>query len=530
MSVSSLEPGRKNPAPSIGRSTPWVLVLDFGSQYVQLIARRLREAGVYAEVHPWHLEAEAVRALGPAALVISGSPASVGGEGAPHLDPAVLGLGLPTLGICFGMQAGAHALGGSVKKGRTREYGRATFRPDRECPLFRDLPDSFRAWMSHADSVAELPPDLRLSGSTESCKFAASWNAERKLFLIQFHPEVTHTECGPQIFKNFVEDIAGIPPTWSMKRFLELEIEELRRRIGKDRVLLGLSGGVDSTVVAALLGRAVGDQAVAVFVDHGLLRADEAEQVVEALGKVSPLRIHKVDARQRFLRRLEGVVDPEAKRRIIGEEFIRVFEEESDRLGGFRFLAQGTLYPDVIESAGGPGAAMTIKTHHNVGGLPKDMRFELIEPLRTLFKDEVRRLGIELELPSELVDRHPFPGPGLAVRIMGPITEPALATLRAADKIFIDGLRRKKLYHKVWQAFAVLLPVQTVGVMGDERTYEQVVALRAVTSQDGMTADWARLPASFLGDISTRIVNRVPGVNRVVYDISSKPPATIEWE
>ena len=513
------------------RPSPWVLVLDFGSQYVQLIARRVREAGVYAEIHPWHLEAEAVRALGPSAIVISGSPGSVGRQGDPRLDPEILNLGLPILGICYGMQAASHALGGKVRQSRTREYGRSVFKPDTRCPLFTGLPPRFRAWMSHADSVTELPPSLILAGSTDSVPLAASWNPARKLFLIQFHPEVTHTECGPQIFKNFLQGIAGLTTNWSMAAFIENEVPAIRARVGSDRVLLGLSGGVDSTVVAALLGKAIGEQAVAVFVDHGMLRADESDQVLAALGKVSPIRIHRVDARERFLARLEGIVDPEQKRRIIGEEFIRVFEGEAERLGGFKYLAQGTLYPDVIESAGwATGATAKIKTHHNVGGLPKDLKFELVEPLRSLFKDEVRALGVELGLPTALVMRHPFPGPGLAVRILGPVTPQALDTLRAADKIFIDGLRRKKLYGRVWQAFAVLLPVQTVGVMGDERTYEQVIALRAVTSEDGMTADWAKLPFSFLDDVSTRIVNRVPGVNRVVYDISSKPPATIEWE
>jgi GMP synthase (glutamine-hydrolysing) len=349
--------------------------------------------------------------------------------------------------------------------------------------------------------------------------------------MLQFHPEVTHTEHGDHIFANFVTRVAGLTPTWSMARFLDQEVPRIRAQVGSERVLLGLSGGVDSTVVAALLGKAIGSQAVAVFVDHGLLRAGEGPQVLESLGRVSPIEIHCVDARDRFLARLAGVVDPEEKRRIIGEEFIRVFEGEANRLGGFKFLAQGTLYPDVIESAGwNTGPTARIKTHHNVGGLPEDIKFELVEPLRNLFKDEVRVLGLELGLPPELVFRHPFPGPGLAVRILGPVTPESLETLRAADEVFISSLRKKRLYDRVWQAFAVLLPVQTVGVMGDERTYQQVVALRAVTSEDGMTADWAKLPASFLDDVATRIVNQVPGVNRVVYDISSKPPATIEWE
>ncbi len=513
------------------RPRPWVLVLDFGSQFVQLIARRLREAGAYAEIHPWHLEAEAVRALAPDALVISGSPASADGLNAPHLDPEIFRLGLPTLGICFGMQATAFAMGGKLKRSHSREYGRAKFRPDPGCALFEGMPPEFRVWMSHADSVSELPPSLTVTGSTETCDHAASCDESRRLYLLQFHPEVTHTEHGPRLFQNFLTRIAGLKPNWSMHNFLDQEIPRIRRRVGSDRVLLGLSGGVDSTVVAALLGRAVGDQAVAIFVDHGMLRSNESDQVMEALGKQFPIQIHRVDARERFLARLEGVSDPESKRKIIGEEFIRVFEESSKSLGGYKFLAQGTLYPDVIESAGwNTGPTSRIKTHHNVGGLPKDLAFELLEPLRNLFKDEVRQLGLELGLPRELLFRHPFPGPGLAVRILGPVTRKALDTLREADRIFIEGLRKRKLYDRVWQAFAVLLPVQTVGVMGDERTYEQVLALRAVTSQDGMTADWARLPASFLAEISTRIVNQVPGVSRVVYDISSKPPATIEWE
>ncbi|MBI5836608.1 MAG: glutamine-hydrolyzing GMP synthase [Candidatus Eisenbacteria bacterium] len=518
-------------AASPARPRPWALVFDCGSQYVQLIARRLREAGVYAEIHPWHLEAEAVKALAPDALVISGSPASVDRQGAPRIDPAVLDLGLPVLGICYGMQATAHAMGGSVSRSRSREYGRARFRPDPACPLFDGLPAEFRVWMSHADSVESLPPELTPAGRTDACPFAASWVPSRRLFLIQFHPEVTHTEHGPKIFENFVRKVAKLDATWSMAAYLDRELPRIRERVGSDRVLLGLSGGVDSTVVAALLGRAVGQQAAAIFVDHGMMRANEGAQVLEALRQVSPIEIHAVDASERFLGPLTGVVDPEQKRRIIGAEFIRVFESEAARLGGFRFLAQGTLYPDVIESAGwNTGPTARIKTHHNVGGLPEDLKFELLEPLRHLFKDEVRALGLELGLPRPLVFRHPFPGPGLAVRILGPVTAEALDTLRAADTIFIEGLRRRKLYDRTWQAFAVLLPVQTVGVMGDERTYEQVVALRAVTSEDGMTADWAKLPGSFLDEVATQIVNRVPGVNRVVYDISSKPPATIEWE
>ncbi|HVP37830.1 MAG TPA: glutamine-hydrolyzing GMP synthase [Candidatus Saccharimonadales bacterium] len=529
-------PGPPHPAPAASggaaaRPRPWALVLDFGSQYVQLIARRLREAGVYAEIHPWHLEAEAVQALAPDALVISGSPASVAGPGAPRLDPAVLGLGLPVLGICFGMQASAHALGGRVRRAHAREYGRARFRPDSACPLFEGLPPEFRVWMSHADSVEELPAGLVPAGRTESCAHAASWDPGRRVCLLQFHPEVTHTEHGPRIFENFVRRVAGLQAGWTMAAFLDREVPRIRERVGRERVLLGLSGGVDSSVVGALLGRAVDRQAVGIFVDHGLLRADEGSQVLAALRGVSPIEIHAVDARARFLERLQGVADPEQKRRIIGEEFVRVFEAEAARLGGFRFLAQGTLYPDVIESAGWTtGPTARIKTHHNVGGLPADLRFELLEPLRSLFKDEVRALGLALGLPRELVFRHPFPGPGLAVRILGPVTPAALETLREADRIFVEGLRRRRLYDKVWQAFAVLLPVQTVGVMGDERTYEQVVALRAVTSEDGMTADWAKLPRAFLDEVATHIVNRVPGVNRVVYDISSKPPATIEWE
>jgi GMP synthase (glutamine-hydrolysing) len=379
--------------------------------------------------------------------------------------------------------------------------------------------------------VDRLPGELLGAGSTPACPHAASWNPGSRIFLLQFHPEVTHTEHGPRIFENFVRKVAGLEPAWSMSAFVEREVPRIRERVGPDRVLLGISGGVDSAVVAALLGRAVGRQVTGIFVDHGMLRAREGEQVLAALRAASPIEIHAVDASERFLSHLQGVEDPEHKRRVIGEEFVRVFQAESARLGGFRYLAQGTLYPDVIESAGwNSGPTARIKTHHNVGGLPKDLGFELLEPLRSLFKDEVRALGLELGLPRELVYRHPFPGPGLAVRILGPVTREALETLRAADDIFIRGLRRRRLYERTWQAFAVLLPVRTVGVMGDSRTYEQVVALRAVTSEDGMTADWAKLPGSFLDEVATEIVNRVPGVNRVVYDISSKPPSTIEWE
>jgi GMP synthase (glutamine-hydrolysing) len=507
-----------------------VLILDFGSQYTQLIARRVRELGVYSEIVPGTTTLADIRARRPAALILGGSPASGYRTHAPMPDAGIYELGLPLLGICYGFQATAQLLGGSLAKADRREYGPATFVQDGRSPLFAGVPRRFKAWMSHGDEVQSLGPGWVKVAHTRNCAFAAARHRELPFHLIQFHPEVVHSPYGKQVLSNFLFRIAGLKPGWSMKDFLKTAVKEIRAQVGDGQVLCGLSGGVDSTVAATLIHRAIGDRLVCVLVDHGLLRLDEAAQVARELGSRRHLKLRVVDARQRFLARLEGVADPERKRRIIGEEFVAVFEEQAQGVGPVDFLAQGTLYPDVIESASAGFGSQVIKTHHNVGGLPERMRMKLVEPLKWLFKDEVRVLGRELGLPPHLVDRHPFPGPGLAVRILGPVREPDLDVLRHADAIFIEELRRAKWYAKTWQAFAVLLPVSTVGVKGDERSYEKVVALRAVNSVDGMTADWTRLPHALLARTANRIANEVPGVNRVVYDVTSKPPATIEWE
>ena len=507
-----------------------VLILDFGSQYTQLIARRVRELGVYSEIIPGTTPAVDIARRKPDALILSGSPASGYHAKAPMPDRAIYAWKKPMLGICYGFQATVQLMGGEVKKAPLAEYGLATFVQDERSLLFTGVPRRFRAWMSHGDEVVALPAHWTRIAHTTNARFAAAAHEALPWYLIQFHPEVVHSPYGKQVLSNFLFKIAKLEGGWSMKGFLKTAIAEIRERVGGARVLCGLSGGVDSTVVATLCHRAVGERLTCVLVDHGLLREGEAEEVGRELGKKRKLKLVVVDARQRFLRELAGVVDPERKRKIIGGEFIAVFEEEARRIGAVDFLAQGTLYPDVIESASAGHGAQVIKTHHNVGGLPERMNLKLVEPLRWLFKDEVRELGRELKLPDHLIDRHPFPGPGLAVRIIGAVNDKDLTIVRHADAIFIEELRRARWYHRTWQAFAVLLPLQTVGVKGDERSYEKVVALRAVNSTDGMTADWTRLPASLLARVSSRIANEVRGVNRVVYDCTSKPPATIEWE
>jgi len=505
-----------------------IVILDFGSQYTQLIARRVREHHVHSTIVGYNISVEELRRLDPAGIILSGGPNSVFEESAPHSDPAILEMGIPVLGICYGLQLISQQTGGKVRPAPHREYGRALLEITDGSRLFRSIPTPLPVWNSHGDEVLELPPGFRQTGRTDNA-VAAIENAERRIYALQFHPEVRHTAHGDEILANFLFEICRAAPTWTPQSFIEQTVASVRRRIGERQAICALSGGVDSTVAATLVHRAIGDRLHCIFVDNGLLRQNEFATVTQNLHRLG-LNLVAVDAAARFLQPLAAVVDPEEKRRRIGNEFIRVFEEEAVRLGRIEFLVQGTLYPDVIESVSVRGPSATIKTHHNVGGLPEQMKLELIEPLRDLFKDEVRRVGADLGLDPEILQRQPFPGPGLAVRILGEVTPERLELLRAADEIVHEEIRAASLYESIWQSFAVLLPVRSVGVMGDQRTYGYTVALRAVHSEDGMTADWVRLPYDVLERISNRIVNEVRGITRVVYDISSKPPSTIEWE
>ncbi len=506
-----------------------VVILDFGSQYTHLIARRVRECGVYSEVLRFDAAPSEI-AEGTGAIILSGSPFSIYGEDAPKPDPGIYELGIPMLGICYGMQAMTETLGGKVSPGTTREYGPMGFEPGDKHRLFEGLSGTAKVWMSHGDEVMEPPAGFEVLGRSADGKIASIGSDERRFFGLQFHPEVVHTEHGKLVLENYVHEICGIPSNWSPASFVEETVAAIRKQVGDSKVVCALSGGVDSSVMSVLIHRAIGDNLFPIFVDNGVLRKSEDHEVIERLKTRLGLSIDIVDARGRFLDRLAGVEDPEKKRKIIGTEFIRVFEEEAKKLGDIKFLAQGTLYPDVIESISVKGPSATIKSHHNVGGLPEHMDLELIEPLKTLFKDEVRKVGAELGIDPDILGRHPFPGPGLAVRILGEVTAERVAILQEADAIAIDEMRNAGLYNDIWQAFAVLLPIKTVGVMGDERTYENVVVVRAVDSLDGMTAHWFPMPHEVLERMSARIINEVRGVNRVCYDISSKPPSTIEWE
>jgi GMP synthase (glutamine-hydrolysing) len=509
-----------------------ILILDFGAQYSQLIARRVREGHVYCELHPADMSLEKIEAFAPTGIILSGGPSSVLDDDAPDLEPRVLEMGIPILGICYGLQLLVHRLGGRIERADDREYGRATLKIERDDPLFAGLPKDGEqiVWMSHGDRVLALPEGMSVIASSGGSPFAAVRSDRAPIWGVQFHPEVVHTESGTRMLENFVLGICRCRPDWTMASFADGAIAAIREQVGDGRAVCGLSGGVDSSVAATLVYRAIGDQLTCIFVDHGMMRKNERQEVEALFRDALGVKLITVDASDRFLDALVGVSEPEKKRKIIGKLFIEVFEEEAARIGEVDFLVQGTLYPDVIESVSVKGRSVTIKTHHNVGGLPDDMRLALVEPLRELFKDEVRAVGRELELPAHVLGRHPFPGPGLGIRILGEVTRERLAPLREADAIMIEEIRAAGLYDEIWQALTVFLPVESVGVMGDERTYENVVAVRCVTSTDAMTADFAHLPHELLGRISNRIINEVSGINRVVYDISSKPPATIEWE
>lgn len=508
----------------------FIAILDYGSQYTQLIARRIREQKVYCEIYSPAFSLNRILDKNPSGIILSGGPASVYAKDAPKAQPGLFETGIPTLGICYGMQLMAHKLNGKVQRGTRREYGRTPIEVINPDLLFQEILHPFIVWMSHGDQVSRPPDGFVVLAKSENTLYAAIADFTRKLYGVQFHPEVVHTEHGKKILLNFLFQICGCRGEWTMSSFIERSIQQVRDTVGNNRVICAVSGGVDSTVTAVLVHKAIGKQLTCIFVNNGLLRKNEGEKVLSTFRKKFGMRLDYVAAEKRFLQKLKGVIDPERKRKIIGEQFIRVFEQEAKSIKSAKFLAQGTLYPDVIESVSTWGPSATIKTHHNVGGLPKRMKFKLVEPLKELFKDEVRELGKEMGIPHDMLWRHPFPGPGLAVRILGEITKQRLDILREADDIVMDEIKVAQWYPKLWQAFAVLLPVKTVGVMGDERTYDNVIALRAVTSEDAMTADWAKLPYDLLGKISNRIINEVKGVNRVVYDISSKPPSTIEWE
>ncbi len=507
-----------------------ILILDFGSQYTQLIARRIREARVYSEIHPHNFELPKIKNLNPVGIILSGGPMSVYDSGAPEVNSEIFELGIPILGICYGLQLISLSHKGKVEPAKNREYGRALLEVVNQSGIFEGFPNNSNVWMSHGDFITQIPQGFRVDAKTDNSPICAISNPSKKIFGLQFHPEVAHTTEGRKIIDNFLFRVCSCEPNWTPKNFINESIDEIRKKVGSNKVICALSGGVDSSVAAVLMREAVGEQLVCVHVDHGLMRKNESRDIIKMFDDNYNLNVIHVDASELFLSRLKDVVDPEKKRKIIGNTFIEVFEEEAKKLPGLEYLVQGTLYPDVIESVSVKGASVTIKTHHNVGGLPEKMNLKLIEPFRELFKDEVRAIGRELNLPPDFIGRHPFPGPGLAVRVLGSITEERVLILQEADEKYINEIKKAGLYDKIWQAFAVLLPVQTVGVMGDSRTYENVIALRAVVSSDGMTADWYRYDYDFLESVSNKITRSVRGVNRVVYDISSKPPSTIEWE